>query len=365
MSKENPYNITLPVSRRGRKSAEQKRIYDEQLLAFANALKYIQKNVLILNGRRFKVSSRGWAYQLETFNIIDKSQFDYAQDLVNKCRKLGLLPIDFVASDNSRSFDNVESIEGEHKNPIIYLMEKLAMEIKFREKWKADEVGFWLSQEYYVQMMVEKVDVKTIFKQICRKYHIPLGNAKGWSDINMRGVMIEKFKEAEKLKLKPVLLYFTDFDPKGLQIAEKLKPNLMQLIGGTGWNPKNLIVDVFGLTFDFIEKHKLTWIDNLITGSGEDLANPKHRDHKQPYVQDYIKKYGVRKCEANAIVVKPDIAVDLCRETILKYMDLNAISDEYDKIKFERTREIRRVMRKVGYKKALWNMFLELKNPKK
>jgi hypothetical protein len=39
-----------------------------------------------------------------------------------------------------------------------------------------------------------------------------------------------------------------------------------------------------------------------------------------PIVQDYIVKYGVRKCEANALVVRPKEARKLCRAAIIKYL---------------------------------------------
>jgi hypothetical protein len=44
-----------------------------------------------------------------------------------------------------------------------------------------------------------------------------------------------------------------------------------------------------------------------------------------PYVQEYIKKYGVRKVEANAIVVVPDKARELCRSAIEKYLGRDAL----------------------------------------
>ena len=44
------------------------------------------------------------------------------------------------------------------------------------------------------------------------------------------------------------------------------------------------------------------WINNLETASGKRLDDPKHPDHKKPYVQDYIREFGVRKREANALV---------------------------------------------------------------
>lgn len=79
------------------------------------------------------------------------------------------------------------------------------------------------------------------------------------------------------------------------------------------------------MNFDFIEAHGLTWIDNLITGTGKNLASPSHPNHYLPYVQEYIAKYGVRKCEANAIVVIPDIARELYRRAIESYLGTDAL----------------------------------------
>ena len=67
-----------------------------------------------------------------------------------------------------------------------------------------------------------------------------------------------------------------------------------------------IISDRFGLNYNFIEANHLTWIDNLETSSGGDLASTRHPDHSKPYVQDYLARFGGRKCEANALVVTPD-----------------------------------------------------------
>jgi hypothetical protein len=41
-------------------------------------------------------------------------------------------------------------------------------------------------------------------------------------------------------------------------------------------------------------------------------------------LQSYLKKYGVRKLEANALVVRPDAGRELCRQAILKYVPARA-----------------------------------------
>jgi len=101
--------------------------------------------------------------------------------------------------------------------------------------------------------------------------------------------------------------------------------------GDTGYDPADLIIERFGLNYDFIQQNNLTWIDNLITGSKKDLASPSHKNYYLPYVQEYLAKVGVRKCEANALVVRPREAGDLVRNAIEAYVGSGALGRFKDK----------------------------------
>jgi hypothetical protein len=139
--------------------------------------------------------------------------------------------------------------------------------------------------------------------------------------------MMERFSEHEAERRDCVLLYCGDHDPKGLSISQSLRSNFADLAGAVGWSPDNLKIDRFGLNADFIKRHKLSWIENLETGSGENLADPRHPDHRKPYVQNYIAQFGARKVEANSLVVRPEAGRKLCRATIEQYLNLNLISE--------------------------------------
>ena len=93
------------------------------------------------------------------------------------------------------------------------------------------------------------------------------------------------------------------------------------LAGAVGWSPEDLVIDRFGLNYDFIKEQGLTWIDNLETSSGGRLDDPRHKHHRNPYVRTYIEKFGVRKCESNAVVTRINAGRELCLQTILKYLD--------------------------------------------
>jgi hypothetical protein len=142
---------------------------------------------------------------------------------------------------------------------------------------------------------------------------------------------------------KCVLLPFVDHDPGGLHIVKFLLKNLADLSDAVGWSPDDLIIDRFGLNLDFIRRHRLTWIDNLETSSGERLDDSEHHDHRKDYVQSYIKKFGVRKVEANALVVCPEAARELCRQAILKYVSQSQLEQYRRRI----TAEQRKVQRAV------------------
>jgi len=181
-------------------------------------------------------------------------------------------------------------------------------------------------------MVVEKIDLKTLFEPVCREYHIPIATSKGWSSMLQRAEYSKRYQDATNRGLKCVLLYCGDFDPDGLRISQFLRSNLQDLQftrwtdGTKGYDPTNLIIDRFGLNYDFIEENNLTWIDNLITSSKKNLADPSHPNYNQPYVQEYIHRYGIRKCEANALVVRPEQARELCRKAIEKYLGEDALN---------------------------------------
>ncbi len=101
------------------------------------------------------------------------------------------------------------------------------------------------------------------------------------------------------------------------------------------YDPDGLIIERVALNYDFIQQQNYTWIDNLITGSGKDLANKKHPNFKLPYVQDYLQQIGERKCEANVMVTTPNIARQLLRTAIEKYLGIDVNIQDKNTLEFE------------------------------
>ncbi len=303
---------------------------EERLQNFGEELQKIQSTI------PFQISSRGWCYDLEGRNLINKGEFDRVQKIINECRKKGYLPIHFCLDDGSRKFHHVWYPTQE--SPKEYLKEFLDAVLKVDQLYDPD---FWDGEEYYVQILVEKIDLVSLFDPICSEYHIPIATAKGWSDINQRARMMDRFRIMEESGHKPLLLYFGDHDPYGIKISKQLLKNLYDLQKGVGWNPENLVIDRFGLNYDFIVKHNLTWIDNLISGS------KKPPDYNDPVVAEYIKEFGERKVEANAVVVIADVVRQLLRDTIAKYLGPNILR-RFEKKRKKIVREFETIQRDLG-----------------
>lgn len=308
-----PHILSLPTASIGRPSPAVKAAYEAAVMAWCAAIMELRSRL------DFQVSTRGWCYLLEPYGLA-KGDFDKAENLITVCRKSGKLPLDICAEDASREFDGIEQldaadVEEEADNWISTVLSA---------HQRYTPVSFWADQPYYLQLLVEKIDLKSLFADICDRFHIPRANAKGWSDLNCRAAMMRRFKAADERGQIPVLLTGGDFDPAGFRITDFLRSNMEDLADVVGWHPRHLVIDRFGLNADFIARHGLTWIDGLKTGSGNDLADPRHSDHSKAYVQAYLAQYGARKCEANALVANPQAGRQLMLDTILKYLPADA-----------------------------------------
>ena len=120
-----------------------------------------------------------------------------------------------------------------------------------------------------------------------------------------------------------MLLYCGDHDPGGLNISGLPALEPRRLSRAVGWSPENLIIDRSGSTLT--SSSAAAHVDRR---PGDRLRrrldDPRHPDHGKPYVQDYLRRFGARKVEANALVVRPEAGRELCRQAILQYVPEDA-----------------------------------------
>ena len=129
-------------------------------------------------------------------------------------------------------------------------------------------------------------------------------------------------KRCAEYDMTSVVLMFGDHDPGGLSITDFYQSNLKDVLVASELEsmPDIRFVRV-GLNVADIERLGLVWIDNLETSSGGDLGSPEHKQHKSKPVQDYIAKFGKRKCEANALLRNPKAAQQILIDAIREFVD--------------------------------------------
>jgi hypothetical protein len=291
--------------------------YDARVKAWCDAFLEIRKTL------DFDPGVRGWCYIAEVEGGLIKGDFDKAEKLIGNCRKKGLLPLDFCSEEEAREFSNIEKIDDDPETDAQQWINTLA---DAHERY--NPVSFWDNQASYVQMLVEKIGLHSLFEKVCAKYRVPIGNAKGSSSQWQRVRILERFAEKQMEGKRCVLLYCGDHDPPGMMMADTLHKNLADMVPAFQREFPHLTIDLdavevtrFGLDADFIDEQGFSWTHNLITGGDKDLGDPKHKQHKRKYVQDYIKKHGKKKLESDVLVTKPVIGRRLCEDAILPHIN--------------------------------------------
>lgn len=272
----------------------------------------------------YKFGPRGWAYYAEGLGLITKGEFDRFEKLLTEMRKDGELDPDVIEPDASRTATNVADFDASDNAPEDYA--RWAVEdIGDRLKSWAEvyhEAGFWDDLDTYLEMIVEKKDLVQIFRSTADRYNVRITNGKGDTDIHTRLAMLKRFRDHTEAGRRCVLLAIGDHDPKGLHIVEGLHRTIMSCanIKGLDWIEPDFDVVNIGLTEQQVYDLNLMRIGNLETGGGRDLSDPGHPDHFKPYVQDYIRRFGVWKCEANALVGHPAEARNMLESAINEFI---------------------------------------------
>ena len=205
----------LPKRQRGRQSAAAEVQHQEQVDTFCRLILQIRSTM------DFAVGSRGWCYILERHGL-RKGDFDAAQKLITECRKSGALPLDICAEDSSRETVGIERLDS---NDIPNEVESWVDYVREHAHERYTPISFWDDLDVYVEVAVEKLDLRNLFEPVCKEFHVPVTNLKGWSDLNARAAMMQRFKLHEARGRLCVLLLCGDHDPGGLQITEQMRKN--------------------------------------------------------------------------------------------------------------------------------------------
>jgi hypothetical protein len=165
-------------------------------------------------------------------------------------------------------------------------------------------------QEYYLEIWVEKDALATIFTRAAEEYSIPVAVCKGYTSVTMLHSYIQRLKKAigypgnwkPYSRRQPVILYFGDFDPSGVQMLQATKETLEQDMDRPG-----IIYHRAALNEEDIEQYNLP-------------AAPDALKPQDPRAKDFVNKYGNISVELDAL--HPEIIINKTKEAIQDFMDM-------------------------------------------
>jgi hypothetical protein len=169
----------------------------------------------------------------------DKASYKSLTNLLSRARLTGQVPITAI-EDSTRpiqlggGFENVGSyIEQETKYFLTGYNRNL-------------QVG----QPHHVEIVLEKNALRTVIEPIAREYCIPITTARGYASFTPRYEVFSRYKDSGKKKL--IILYLTDFDPDGDEIAASFSRSLRDDFG-----IKNIQSIKVALTAEDVEEYDL------------------------------------------------------------------------------------------------------------
>ena len=166
-----------------------------------------------------------------------------------------------------------------------------------------------IGQPHHIEIVLEKNALRRVIEKVAREYSIPITTARGYSSLTPRYGVFKRFKNSGKTNL--VMLYLTDYDPDGDEIAASFSRSMRDDFG-----IKNITSKKVALTNEDIDKYDLpSDMDAKVTSAN---------------YEKFIERYGSDR------VVELDAApVELLQEKLR-----NAIEDFLDMDEFNAQKEL-------------------------
>jgi len=186
-----------------------------------------------------------------------------------------------------------------------------------KSAWERYNKEIWASQDYKMELWIEKDAVSSLAAQVARDYKVLVFPNKGNTSLTtiMEAIEDRLIKYNDK---RLIILHLGDHDPAGIDMTRDIKDRTERYGKKYGLAP--ICVDRIGLNMDQIKEF------NLLT---ESIANPK--DTRTPA---YIEKFGTNKVwELDAL--PPDEMKKIITDAIEKYIDADKWNAKIAEIKAE------------------------------
>lgn len=162
------------------------------------------------------------------------------------------------------------------------------------------------SQDVYLEIWIEKDALSSIFTRVAKPYTIPVVVCRGFSSVSFLNDYKDRLSYFQERR--PILLYFGDFDPSGVEMLKAMETTLEEELGVEGIEFKRV-----ALLPEDIVKYELPH-------SPEALKKTDTRASK------HISEYGELAVELDAL--SPVVLEAKIKEAIEQEIDLELFNEE-------------------------------------
>jgi len=227
--------------------------------------------------------------------VNDLKSYRAVTDVLTRGRLEGLIPWE-AFDDETRPIDLNEAFN----SPAEF----------FRQELKNFLTGYWRnrqqSQPNHIEIVIEKLTVRTILSQVSSEYTLPVTTSRGMGTTVPKKKLVDRFRRSQKRKL--TFLVVSDLDPAGDTIAEDLMKSFKRDYG-----IMNIEAFKVALTIEQVRQFN--------------LQPSMEAKEKSPGYKAFIERYGIADAyELEAM--EPSDLIDLLRSAINNVMDIDQYNQE-------------------------------------
>ncbi len=165
------------------------------------------------------------------------------------------------------------------------------------------------TQDKYIEIWIEKDALSSVFVKVAKKYTIPVVVCRGFSSVSFLNEFCDRLRFYNDKK--PVILYFGDLDPSGMEMLTAMETTLRQELDAPWVEFKRI-----ALLEEDISTYKLP-------------HNPKALKRTDTRANKHLEVYGELAVELDAL--RPDVLEQKIRRAIEDELNMEAFNQEVEK----------------------------------
>jgi len=229
-----------------------------------------------------------------------KSSYNSLDKALTIARQRGLVPFEAI-EDRVREFIGGENPFSDETPDDVFnnaVGEYESAEETLQDSWQDYYLPYWYGQPKYVEVWLEKDALAGVFQQATDNYNVCLAPCRGYPSLSFLYEAVKRLNHVDRGEKEIVILYFGDFDMRGVDIQRHLTESL----------------DFFDLGYINVKRVALT--KQQIT---EHSLPPQPSKKTDTMAKGWIETHGDVAWELDAL--DPHVLVQIIKEAIEENID--------------------------------------------